>query len=77
MAQNSDLAPRLREIKQLLYCFIPGGYSTNVYMHGEAPPKVQPLTLLYTIFREKRYSLGIPSSVQEWQFTCLSNVIEC
>ena len=36
-----------------LYCgFIPGGV-LNKFLYGEAPPEVQSLILLYTIFHEK------------------------
>ena len=37
-----------------------GGYSTNVYAE-KLLPEVQPLTLLYTIFSQKRYPFCIPS----------------
>ena len=37
-----------------------GGYSTNVHT-GRLRPEVQPLTLLFIIFQEKKYPFRIPS----------------
>ena len=49
-------------------CMTPGGggeYSTKYYTRG-LRPKVQPLTLLYTIIHEKNYPFRIPSIEFKW-----------
>ena len=49
----------------------PGGYSTKFYMGRQLCPNLQPLTLLYTIFAQKRYPFHIPSIDKWYPFTYL------
>ena len=53
-------------VKKMLFATVrltlrPGGHSTNVYK-GRLRLKVPPLTLLCTIFHEKRYPFHTPSA---------------
>ena len=43
----------------------PGGYSTKFYMGMQLCHNAQPLTLLYTIFAQKRYPFHLPS-IDKW-----------